>query len=1016
MNGFKSCMDRTVLDFRAGVTGIVGPNGCGKSNIVDAIRWVLGEQSAKHLRGQAMEDVIFAGNTEHGPLGAAQVTLTFDNEDKFHLEGEEEGLVSEALATLKDVPEIEVTRRLYRSGESEYLLNARPCRLRDITELFLGTGVGRRAYSIIEQGRVGRIVESKPEDLRLLIEEAAGTTLYRSRKQAAERRIERTKENLARVNDILVELERQMRSLRRQARGALKFKELKQAEEDLDRRLTARKLRGVSSRLETIRERLAEISGEERRAREGLADLNQQRQAARERRDALEKRAEEARAAVYDAKARLDRLEDERRFLSNRIDELRRLLREGHEEIKALETKLTACVEEEKSLITEREQLDASLDGVGCDLEERQSAITKIETKMKEAGQELEALKGRLIDCLAAEAAANNEKAALRRQLDASGERQRRYTQESSSLDIVAEGLVEEVTACQNRLDGLSEKLRHAERGKEVVANRLKEVLERKSRVSRESEDAREEVAALESRYQSLREMNESFVGYTDGVRAFMSNGGVEHTGARAVVADIMEIEEGYEKAVAAVFQEALQYVVVPDTDAGLRGADYLRDRECGRASFIPMRPREVDGPDNVPPGFSRLTDHLAVREGYDQVVKTLVRDVVVADSLGEATGQWRMNGYHATFVTLDGETVNRQGVVTGGSGSAGDEGLLQRNAELRSTKRALDVAVGIRDSSVAVLAEVREEARRVGEELSGLDRQLHELAVAKVGCEGDLEVRRQNLVRTRDRARTLAEEQQTLAAEMAVLKETVDSSAGAVAAIEEEKGRLEGLRRRVEADLAALEQERRGIADRLEGLRVEAAEIRLKKDNCDLRRKSLAAAREDLRGRLMRLGERMGRDSRELDIATLRLREPELDVDKARESMRASKAEFEQADSEYKAQQGVFDAQDKLIGEQGEALDKVREQRGGYELDGRQCELEYVSIEDGLRERLGIDAATLIDQQPEEELDVDEIRGDLDTVRDRIRRLGTVNIGAVNELEEIENRYNELASQRDDL
>ena len=192
--GFKSCMERAVLEFPRGITGVVGPNGCGKSNIVDALRWVLGEQSARHLRGQTMEDVIFAGNERYGALGGAEVSIVFDNEEGLpHLDAsapEDEPTIA---AALRDAPEIEVTRRLFRSGESEYAINGRSCRLRDITELFLGTGVGTKAYSIVEQGRVGQIVGAKPEELRLYIEEAAGTTLYRSRKLAAERKIERTR-------------------------------------------------------------------------------------------------------------------------------------------------------------------------------------------------------------------------------------------------------------------------------------------------------------------------------------------------------------------------------------------------------------------------------------------------------------------------------------------------------------------------------------------------------------------------------------------------------------------------------------------------------------------------------------------------------------------------------------------------------------------------------------------------------------------------------------------------------
>jgi chromosome segregation protein len=215
--GFKSFVDPTSLEFSKGISGIVGPNGCGKSNLVDALRWVLGEQSAKRLRGDAMEDLIFNGtDTGRGPAGMAEVSLLLDNEEPL-IELEDP---SDIVQQMRDVAEIQVTRRYFRSGESEYLINNRPCRLKDVTELFLGTGVGTKAYAMIEQGRVDQLVNARPEDVRLFIEEAAGTTLYRDRRLAAERKMERTRDNLTRVGDILMEIERNIVLYRRLAKRA----------------------------------------------------------------------------------------------------------------------------------------------------------------------------------------------------------------------------------------------------------------------------------------------------------------------------------------------------------------------------------------------------------------------------------------------------------------------------------------------------------------------------------------------------------------------------------------------------------------------------------------------------------------------------------------------------------------------------------------------------------------------------------------------------------------------------
>src|SRR5437773_2731409 len=338
LNGFKSFMERTILELPPGVTAIVGPNGCGKSNIVDAIRWVLGEQSPRHLRGEAMEDVIFTGNTENGPLGMAEVALLLERDEADFARSGEASADDEAAADglppeLATASEILVSRRYFRSGESEYFINRAPCRLKDITELFLGTGVGTKAYAIIEQGRVDQLINAKPEELRLFIEEAAGTTRFRSRKVAAERKMERTRENLLRVQDILRELERQMASLERQARRAEEYHRIKQELRELDLCVMAVRQRSWSAEVAALGERLAALQAEEaastaaiRRSRGASDEAHAARATNEERLRAVEEELAAERLAAAGAQARSHglaergrRLEDEQRALGERL-------------------------------------------------------------------------------------------------------------------------------------------------------------------------------------------------------------------------------------------------------------------------------------------------------------------------------------------------------------------------------------------------------------------------------------------------------------------------------------------------------------------------------------------------------------------------------------------------------------------------------------------------------------------------------------------------------------------------
>src|SRR2546422_213438 len=335
LNGFKSFMERTVLELPAGVTAIVGPNGCGKSNIVDAIRWVLGEQSPRHLRGEAMEDIIFTGNTENGPLGMAEVALLLERDEadlapRAEPGADEEDAPDGLPPELATASEILVSRRYFRSGESEYAINRAPCRLKDITELFLGTGVGTKAYAIIEQGRVDQLINAKPEELRLFIEEAAGTTRFRSRKVAAERKMERTRENLLRVQDILRELERQMASLERQARRAEEYHRIKQELRELDLRVMAVRQRSWSAEVAALGERLAALQAEEAasaeaiRQRRGASDEAHAARATNEERlRAVEGELTAERLAAAEAQVRSEGLAERGRELAARAAESR---------------------------------------------------------------------------------------------------------------------------------------------------------------------------------------------------------------------------------------------------------------------------------------------------------------------------------------------------------------------------------------------------------------------------------------------------------------------------------------------------------------------------------------------------------------------------------------------------------------------------------------------------------------------------------------------------------------------
>ncbi len=1020
LSGFKSCMERTVLDFDEGITGIVGPNGCGKSNIVDAIRWVLGEQSAKHLRGQAMGDVIFSGNEKFGPLGMAEVTVAFDNEDPPEIPEEgtqdDEGLAPSFQSLLREAPEIQLTRRLYRSGESEYRINGNTCRLRDITELFLGTGVGSKAYSIIEQGRVGHVVAAKPEELRLLIEEAAGTTLYRSRKLAAERKIDRTRDNLLRVNDIVHELERQANSLRRQARGAVRFQELKVEETEIDKAISAFKLRGIQERTATVALELNAARTREAEIKTGSAAKEQECDELRVALGRHTDTVERARQAHYEAKGELARLEQEKEFLTNRSAELHRIVAEASNELSGLEVKIGERKSEQGRAETEAGIFSTDLEAMAGQRTERREAVESLEREIHEGLEGTEQLRSEIVGKLAAEAAAANERQALTGQIRQVEGRISRLAEEAELLRSSGDTLRHELEQSQATVRRVTSQLRDAEQGKEATAAQLREALQAKAKIEACFAEMRDELSTLRSRRESLRELEESFAGFDDSVRSFMQNGGRELTGARAVLADIIKIEGGYERAVAAVLQDQLQHVVVPDSDSGAAGVTYMRERGIGRAGFIPMNPRGRSGVVAASGSYEMLVGHVEADGRYETLVSTLLENVVVVNSLEEATQSWKANGADLTFVTREGEVVEACGTVCGGSGKPVDEGILTRKAELGRLAHAVDDAeVRVRREQSA-LDGATVLAKRIGDELSGLDTRMHELTVERVSAEGDVELKKQAMMRADERLKAVGLESASLREELGSHRTRLTLLEATLTETSRRRNALEERLKESDSANATLQARRREAVQSLEDLKVLEAEVRQKREACVHRLTVIRTDLAELESRIEAMRRRIGRDKADLDGVTERLADPALCMDTLRASVDERGEKLKQAADNSHGAKAQLEAAERDLKSVAVKLETLREGRAKLEISLKEGELEWASLNESINERIGLDAEGLLGEVPDEEIDVAEARERLDNTRDRIRKLGTVNVGAVAELEELDSRLTELTGQRDDL
>ncbi len=699
--GFKSFRDRTILRFDAGITGIVGPNGCGKSNVVDAVRWVLGEQSAKRLRGQGMEDVVFGGNERHAPLGMSQVSIVFECDG---LPMDQYALLKESGHPIADAgqSDIMVTRRYYRSGESEYLMNGVPCRLRDITDLFLGTGVGSKAYAIIEQGRVEQLVGAKPEELRLFIEEAAGTTLYRSRRQVAERKMERTQENLDRVRDILREVERQVGGLRRQAKRAEQYRALRAEIAALDITLARRQRARLGQELARL-ERDRDAASARQLAIEGeLARVETGRRDARGAEASAQERATAAQAAAFDARSTFDACRHEVARLEARAGEL---TAQDAASARDLEEARTAgaqasaergASEASRSALAERivvaEVSLAACERAACEALDANGAA---EAAVEEA-------KVAVVDGLAASTRARNARAAVeaRRQDDA--ERRARVQAQAAALGARRAAIDERARTAERTVVALQTELESVAGAKRERAEDLRRLLEERTSWDTTLDGMKEALARAGARRDSLRQLEESHAGYAEGVRAVLAAS--SHDDALGMVAEVLDIPAEYERAVAAALGEQLQAVVMRDHQVARDAVQALRRAAAGRAICLPRQPRPP-AIGSIPAGATRLLDVIGVRTGYEEVAEALLANVLlVADLESRARALARQRYARGPLVTAAGETIDPTGAIAGGSERA-EQTLLAERRELR----ALDEEVETRTRDL-VAARVRQE------------------------------------------------------------------------------------------------------------------------------------------------------------------------------------------------------------------------------------------------------------------------------------------------------------------
>ena len=1037
ISGFKSFSEKSRIEFPEGISAIVGPNGCGKSNIVDALRWVMGEQSVKQLRGKAMEDVIFSGANGKPPLNMAEVTLTVANDN------------GSAPEELREFTEIMLTRRLYRSGESAYFLNKQPCRLKDIHNLFLGSGVGSKSYAVIQQGNIGAIIDAGPEERRYFIEEAAGTTRFKNRKKEALRKVASTNQNLLRVSDIITEIKRQMGGLKRQARKAERYKRQRQKVQELDIRLGLHQHADLTIQIDQTDRLLQELQDAEVGHSSQLKQLDAAVEEIKLKRWQKDQEISAQKSTRYDLLRNADRAENDLDHLRKDIERLRQETGELQNAFSDLEEKNRKIETEIESAERDTDAFQSRLTAAKDELKERQQQSELIKTRLDQAGDKLEISKATLLDLMSREARyknvhqnASNNRENLQRRLKrttAEADEARQKTEQCQKREIDARQQIEQLDRQIAELQKQLEKIRSRyDKKRRAFAQQVKEV-----------QTLEFERSNLQSKYATLKKMEENFEWYREGVQAVMK---AEHlkTGARkgssgsvkgarkgsgkhrpdrlvGLLADVIEPEPAFQTAVEAALGESLQYIIVRDSETAIEAIEYLQSQVAGRSGFIPLETVAGIGEDRKAStnGYDLLLKHVKITAGYEKIASGLLSHVIVADDIQQAMELFDQHHARLSVVTRQGNMISRQGIMMGGS-RENLSGILAKKQELKDLQEQVRSHDQQLEKEQGKLHELEQEVRTIENDLQKLAEQKRAADEQRTDADKDLYRVSEELKHLRRHLEIVELEHEQLLGEESDIDDEIARHQKLIAEVNSEIDSAEKdvAEKTVHMDSISAQMDEANQHTVDLKLSLNTLHARLENSSNTLRR--LKEFQSDGHNRLEQLTAEIERKNQKINASEKKVQDYEStlagsyqELKKIEETLESNEADFNSIDARLKDSDQTIS---ELQGKREEIQQKVRI----LEIEQTQRNVKRENIETRLQENYGkpIDAYR---QQLEDifkeirsltdvQASTDKLENELENLRRKLTSIGDVNLGAIHEYEELKSRYDFLIEQREDL
>ena len=1005
VQGFKSFAQKINFEFHNGITGIVGPNGSGKSNVGDAVRWVLGEQSAKSLRGGNMQDVIFSGTETRKPLSYASVAITLDNSDhKLPVE----------------FNEVTVTRRIYRSGESEYLINGSNCRLKDINEMFYDTGIGKEGYSIIGQGQIDRILSGKPEERRELFDEAAGIVKFKRRKNTTVKKLEEERQNLVRVTDILSELTRQLGPLEKQSETAKIYLAKREALKELDVNMF---LLEYSSTAESLKE----LGEKHRLAQENLEDTQREYEQTRVEYDRLEQELEELNTRMDALRMESQEQALHKQQLEGQINVLNEQILAGVQNedhyrgrLKTIEEELAVREASRKELEEEKSDLYSQLKEVRSRLKDEEEKLNTAQENIRTCTQAVEEGKNEIIEILNSRANTKGKAQRFDAMMEQADIRKAEISQRILRLKSEEEEQQTILRKAQEQYDSITESIHSAneecDRLNQEVGNIQEKLKEQTVQLEKQQTSYHREASRLES----LRNLTERYDGYGNSIRRVMEQK-ERVPGIQGVVADLIQVNKDYEVAIETALGGSIQNIVTDNEQTAKTLIEFLKKNRYGRATFLPMSsisPRGEFSPREAlkEPGVIGVASELVTTAPqYQQIARFLLGRVLVVDHIDHAIAIGRKYRHSLRMVTIEGESLSPGGSMTGGA-FKNNSNLLGRRREIEE----LEKGVAKLKSEVAMIQRAMEDNRNrrnvLRDAIADFQDKLRQQYIEQNTAKMNIAQQEEKAEEIRGGYEQINRDKEQIRRQMLEIRQDHEQIARELESSRQDEQELESFIEEKQAELDQWKEEETKLTRELEEIRLQASSLDQKNQFDQENLNRLNSETQTLENEQKSIYESLAHSSEEMEQKKLTIQELKTEAANSGIQAQEAKLQLEKWQKEKEERNGkhkeFFEKRDQLSGQIG-LLDKecfrLKSQMDKLE-ESREERISY------MWEEYEITPNNALSYRKEELTDLPEMKKQVAQIKEEIRRLGSVNVNAIEDYKDLLERHTFLSGQYNDL